>query len=96
MAKIEGTCKEVLEKTEWVAVATHGDDGPHVVATWGDYVRALSIEDNAIIIIPTGRCEKTEKNLRKDNRVEVLIASKQDVASPEQARYKLLENLPKP
>ncbi len=77
MAKIEGTCKEVMGKTEWVAIATHGDDGPHVVATWGDYVRALGIKDDAIIIIPAGKYEKTEKNLTKDNRVEVLIASKQ-------------------
>jgi len=29
MTKIEGTCREVLDKTEWVAIATCGKDGPH-------------------------------------------------------------------
>ena len=40
MAKIEGKCKEVLDRTEWIAIVT-------------------------------------EENLKKDNRVELLIASKQ-------------------
>jgi len=29
MAKIEGKCKEVMDKTEWVAMVTCGDNGPH-------------------------------------------------------------------
>jgi len=77
MGKIEGKCKEVLEKTEWVAIATCGDDGPHVVATWGDYVRTMGVTDAGVIIIPAGKYNKTEENLRKNNRVELLIASKQ-------------------
>ncbi len=77
MAKIEGKCKEVMEKTEWVAIATCGDDGPHIVATWGDYVRAIGIKDDRVIIIPAGKYDKTESNLRKNSRVELLIASKQ-------------------
>ncbi len=55
MIKVEGKCKEVMEKTEWVAIATCGDDAPHVVATWGDYVRTIGIEDDMIIIIPAGK-----------------------------------------
>ncbi len=77
MAKIEGKCKEVIERTEWVAIATCGDDGPHIVATWGDYVRAIGIKDGMIIIIPAGGYNKTAENLKKNNRVELLIASKQ-------------------
>ncbi len=77
MVKIEGKCKEVMEKTEWVAIATCGDDGPHVVATWGDYVRTIGIKNDMIIIIPAGKYNKTEENLKKNNRVELLIASKQ-------------------
>ncbi len=77
MVKIEGKCKEVIDKTEWIAIATCGDSGPHVVATWGDYVRVLGIKDNGIIVIPAGHYNTTEENLKKNNRVELLIASKQ-------------------
>lgn len=44
----EGVCKDVPEKTEWVATA--GTDGPHAVATWGDDVRALGIGDDQLLI----------------------------------------------
>ncbi len=77
MAKVEGVCREVLEKTEWVAIVTRGDDGPHLVATWGDYVRTLGIRDGEILIAPAGEYHKTEENLRNDSRVELLMASKQ-------------------
>ncbi len=77
MMKIEGKCKEVMENTEWIAIATCGDDGPHLVATWGDYVRKIGIKDDTIIIIPAGKYDKTEENLKKNNRIELLIASKQ-------------------
>ncbi len=76
MAKIEGKCKEVLDKTEWIAITTSSDDGPHLVGTWGDYVRTIGIKDDEIIIIPAGYYHKTEENLRKNKYVELLIASK--------------------
>lgn len=76
MTKIEGVCREVIEKTEWVAIATTGADGPHVVATWGDYVRAFGIE-NGTILIPVGLMRKTEENLRRDSRVELLCGTRQ-------------------
>ncbi len=78
MARIEGKFKEVLDKTEFVAIATSSADGPHIAATWGDYVRTIGLQDNdETIVIPAGRYRKTEENLAKNNRVEVLIASKQ-------------------
>lgn len=77
MVKIEGKCKEVIDKAEWVAIATCGDSGPHMVGTWGDYVRALGIKDSGIIVIPAGYYNITEENLKKNNRVELLIASRQ-------------------
>ena len=30
MVKIEGKYKEVMDRTEWVAIATCGENGPHV------------------------------------------------------------------
>lgn len=76
MAKIDGICKEVIDKTEWIAIATNGPDGPHVVATWGDYVRALGIKDDTLLI-PVGNMHKTEANLKRDNRVELLCGTRQ-------------------
>lgn len=75
MAKIEGVCKEVLEKTEWVAIASAGTDGPHVVATWGDYVRALGIGSDQLVI-PMGYMSKTEQNVAHDSRVELLAGTR--------------------
>ena len=76
MAKIDGICKEVMDKTEWIAIATTGPDGPHLVATWGDHVRALGIEDDTLLI-PVGYMHKTEANLKHGNRVELLCATRQ-------------------
>jgi len=50
---------------------------PIVVATWGDYVRAIGIKGEEVIVIPAGHYNITEENLKKNNRVELLIASKQ-------------------
>lgn len=75
MTKIDGVCREVMEKTEWIAIATTGTDGPHVVATWGDYVRAFGMEDGTILI-PVGLMRRTEENIRRDNRVELLCGTR--------------------
>ena len=73
---IEGTATEVLEKTEWVAIATCGPEGPHVVATWGDYINAIGIADERVVI-PVGHMHKTEANLKHDNRIELLCGTRQ-------------------
>ncbi|MCL5072559.1 MAG: pyridoxamine 5'-phosphate oxidase family protein [Actinobacteria bacterium] len=76
MLKIEGISREVLDKTEWVAIVTQGEDGPHLVATWGDYVRQIGAVDDKIII-PVGTYSKTEENLKKNKNIQLLIVSKQ-------------------
>jgi Pyridoxamine 5'-phosphate oxidase len=76
MAKIDGICKEVIDKTEWIAISTAGPDGPHVVATWGDYVRAFGTQADTLLI-PVGHMHKTEANLKGDNRVELLCGTRQ-------------------
>ncbi len=75
MTRIEGNCRDVCEATEFVAIVTSGDDGPHVVGNWGDYMRALGIGANTIVF-PAGRYRQTEQNLEKDNRVQLLVASR--------------------
>jgi hypothetical protein len=76
MAKIEGICKEAIDKSEWIAIATVGPDGPHVVGTWGDYVRVFITQDDTLLI-PVGHMHKTEANLKGDNRVELLCGTRQ-------------------
>ena len=85
MTEIEGVCRDVCEATEFVTIVTMGDDGPHVVGNWGDYMRVLGIKDN-MIVFPAGRYQQTEKNLRINNRIQVLVASKkvQGTRSPGQ------------
>jgi predicted pyridoxine 5'-phosphate oxidase superfamily flavin-nucleotide-binding protein len=75
MKRIEGNCREVCEATEFVAIVTTGDDGPHLVGNWGDYMRALGVEEDRIVL-PAGRYHETERNLAKDNRIQLLVASK--------------------
>jgi len=74
---INATIKDVIEKTEVVAIATYGENGPHLVATWGDFIKSLDINDGKTIIIPVGGYHQTEKNLKDDNRIELLVGSKQ-------------------
>jgi len=69
--------RDVLEKTEWVAIVTWDGNTPHLVATWGDYVRSLGIINDEIILIPAGHYNKTEENLKGNKHVKLLIASRQ-------------------
>ncbi len=75
MTKINGACRNVCEETEFVTIVTMGDDGPHVVGNWGDYMRVLGIKED-MIVFPAGRYHQTEKNLRRNNRIQLLVASK--------------------
>ena len=52
MVEFEDKAKEVIEKTEVVCIGTSGKDGPHLVATWGDYIRTIGIKDPGTIVIP--------------------------------------------
>ena len=53
--------KDVIEKTEVVSIATYGENGPQLVATWGDFIKSLNINDGKTIIIPVGGYHQTEK-----------------------------------
>ncbi len=77
MSKIEGICREVIDKAEWVAIATSGAEGPHIAGTWGEYIRALGVENDAILLVPVGGYQTAERNLASDNRMELLCDTKQ-------------------
>ena len=75
MSLLDGGCREVLEATEFVTIVTTSTDGPHVVATWGDYIRQLGIEGDRLLI-PAGYYFDTEENLHRDPRIQLLAASR--------------------
>ena len=77
MPKIESKCREVIEKAEWIAIATSGTEGPHLAGTWGEYLRALGVKNDEILLVPVGGYRTTERNLLSDSRIEVLCATKQ-------------------
>ncbi len=76
MKQIEGIYREVIEKSDWVAIATAGPGGPHLAACWTRYVLTLGIDGDEILF-PAGSYEKTSENLQRDPRVELLFASRE-------------------
>ena len=75
MSKIEGVYREVIVKSESVAIGTIGPDGPHLAACWTRNVLALGIDADEILI-PAWRYEKTDENLKRDPRVELLFVAR--------------------
>ena len=63
---------EVLKHPGVVAIATQGQDGPHLVNTWNSY---LQIVDDHRFLIPAGYMHETEANLARDNRVLLTVGS---------------------
>lgn len=86
-----GQWREVLAKTEWVAIVSWDGQQPHTVATWGDYIRALSEPGSDTLVMPAGQYHRTEANLCRDKRVQVLLASRQVAGSHGPGQGFLLE-----
>lgn len=72
---LDEKCREVVERTEWIAITTSSEEGPHAVAAWGYRLRKMGIRDGGIIVLPAGKYFQTEENLKKDPRIQLLIAS---------------------
>jgi len=64
---------DVLKNEGVAAIATQGEDGPHLVNTWNSYIQVL---DGARLVIPAGYMFKTEKNVGHDNRVLLTVGSR--------------------
>jgi hypothetical protein len=46
-----------------------------IEGNWGDYMRKLGIQEDTILL-PAGRYLQTERNLRRNRRVQLLVASR--------------------
>lgn len=76
MSKLDGVIHDLLQTTEFVAIVTSGEQGPHLVGNWGNYLRTLGT-DGDTIILPAGHYSQTEENLRKNAKIAVMAASRQ-------------------
>ena len=63
---------EILKQDGVVAIATLGQDGPHMVNTWNSYVR---ISEDGRLLIPAGYMHKTEANIAHNPQVLITTAS---------------------
>ncbi|WP_224982876.1 pyridoxamine 5'-phosphate oxidase family protein [Geomonas agri] len=63
---------EILKQDGVVAIATLGEDGPHLVNTWNSYIR-VSAEGR--VLIPAGYMNRTEANVAYNPEVLLTVGS---------------------
>ncbi|MGB9081748.1 MAG: pyridoxamine 5'-phosphate oxidase family protein [Desulfuromonadaceae bacterium] len=64
--------REVLKNDGVVAIATLGQDGPHMVNTWNSYIQ---ITDDGRLLIPAGYMQRTEANIAFNSSVLITLGS---------------------
>jgi hypothetical protein len=69
---IPETLMEVLKQDGVVAIATLGQDGPHMVNTWNSYIR---VTEDGRLLIPAGYMQRTETNVAFNDQVLVTLGS---------------------
>lgn len=57
-----------------IAIVTQGEGEPHVVNTWNSYVNMTS---DGRMLIPVGGMHETEKNIMRNNKVNLTIANRE-------------------
>lgn len=63
---------EILKQDGVVAIATLGEDGPHMVNTWNSYIRVTA---DGKLLIPAGYMQKTEANVAFNPEVLITVGS---------------------
>lgn len=64
---------QVLQHEGVVAIATQGDNEPHLVNTWNSYIQVV---DGERLLFPVGGMKTTESNIEKNNKVKVTFGSR--------------------
>jgi len=64
--------KEIMKKDGVVAIATLGEDGPHLVNTWNSYIK---VSQDGRLFIPAGYMHKTEANIAHNPNVLITLGS---------------------
>lgn len=70
--------RAVLQHEGVVAIATLGEEGPHMVNTWNSYVQ---ITADGRLLIPAGHMQHTEANVAFNNKVLVTMGSREVAGS---------------
>lgn len=65
---------QVLSHEGVVAIATQGEEGPHLVNTWNSYIQVTEDEH---LLIPAGYMHETEANVAKNNHVLLTVGSRE-------------------
>jgi hypothetical protein len=65
--------QQVLSHEGVVAIATRGDNGPHLVNTWNSYLTLAADQ----LVIPAGFMHETEANVAKHPKVLVTMGSRE-------------------
>jgi flavin reductase (DIM6/NTAB) family NADH-FMN oxidoreductase RutF len=67
--------KEILEHEGVIAIVTQSKEAkPHLVNTWNSYI---VVGEDDTFMIPAGRMQITEKNLKKNKEVLLSLGSKE-------------------
>lgn len=69
---IPETLQQILRQDGVVAIATLGQDGPHLVNTWNSYLR---VTDDGRLLIPAGYMHRTEANVAFNPEVLITVGS---------------------
>lgn len=64
--------QEILKQDGVVAIATLGQDGPHMVNTWNSYLRTTA---DGRLLIPVGYMHRTEANITFNPEVLLTMGS---------------------
>ena len=64
--------REVMKQDGVVAIATLGQDGPHMVNTWNSYLRTT---EDGRLLIPAGYMQRTEANVAHNPNVLITLGS---------------------
>lgn len=70
---LDKTLLEVLSHEGVVAIVSQGENEPHVVNTWNSYVQVLEEQ----LVIPVGTMVETEKNLKKNTKLQLTCGSRE-------------------
>lgn len=65
---------QVLKHEGVIAIATQGENGPHLVNTWNSYIQ---VTPGNSFLIPAGYMNKTEENINRNNRVLVTAGARE-------------------
>ena len=69
---IQERLQEILKQDGVVAIATLGEDGPHMVNTWNSYLRTT---EDGRLLIPAGYMHRTEANVNFNPEVLITLGS---------------------